>query len=209
MNKMNFDTIANQESLDKTVAALKEANVTAIVVNSAQDAKAKVIELLPKDAEVMTMTSITLDETGIEKEINESANYDSVKKKLAGMNRETQHREMQELGAAPVWAIGSIHAVTEDGKVIIASNTGSQLPAYVYGSDHVIWVVGTQKIVKNLDDAMTRIYDYILPLETKRAIKAYSLPDDFHSNVSKVVILNKEVNPQRITMVLVKEKLGF
>lgn len=206
---MNWDKIANQETIDKAVEALKAANVTAVVVDTAADAKAKVIELLPKDAEVMTMTSVTLTDTGIESEINQSGNYNSVRNKLNTMNRETQHREMQITGAAPEWAVGSIHAVTEDGKVVIASNTGSQLPAYVYGADHVIWVVGAQKIVKNLDEAMKRIYDYVLPLETKRARKAYGLDENFHSNVSKVVILNKEIKPKRITMVLVKEPLGF
>ncbi|MGI8420255.1 MAG: LUD domain-containing protein [Candidatus Levyibacteriota bacterium] len=206
---MNWDTLANQESIDKTVTALQEANVNTIIVDSHEAAKTTVLELLPKGAEVMTMTSITLSDSGIAKEIEESGNYDSVRTKLVGMNRDTDQREMQKLGAAPQWAIGSVHAVTEDGKVVIASNTGSQLPAYVYGSDHVIWVVGTQKIVKNLDEALKRIYDYVLPLETQRARKAYHLDVTFHSNVSKVVILNKEVNPKRITMVLVKEKLGF
>lgn len=206
---MNFDTVANQETIDKTVEALKAANVTTVVVANAADAKAKVTELLPNDAEVMTMTSITLTDSGIESEINKSGNYDSVRNKLTAMNREIQHREMQIVGAAPDWAIGSVHAVTEDGKVVIASNTGSQLPAYVYGADHIIWVVGAQKIVKNLDEAMKRVYDYVLPLETKRARKAYGLDDNFHSNVSKLVILNKEANPKRITMVLVKEPLGF
>ncbi|MGH7204211.1 MAG: LUD domain-containing protein [Candidatus Levyibacteriota bacterium] len=206
---MNWDTLANQESIDKTVTALQEANISTVVVDSAEAAKATVLELLPKGVEVMTMTSITLSDAGIAKEIEESGNYDSVRKKLSGMNRETEHREMQRLGAAPEWAVGSVHAVTEDGKVVIASNTGSQLPAYVYGADHVIWVIGTQKIVKNLDSALKRIYDYVLPLETQRARKAYNLDETFHSNVSKVVILNKELTPKRITMVLVKEKLGF
>ena len=116
---------------------------------------------------------------------------------------------MQKIGAAPEWTLGSVHAVTEDGKVVIASNTGSQLAAYAYGAPHVIWVVGTQKLVSNLDDAMKRIYDYVLPLETIRFRKAYNQPETAHSNVSKLLIINKEVNPKRITIIFVKEKLGF
>ena len=157
----------------------------------------------------MQMTSITLDEIGVSKEINESGNYDSVRNKLNKLDRNTQHREMQQLGAAPEWAIGSVHAVTEDGKILIASNTGSQLPGYAYGSSHVIWVVSTQKIVNNLDEGMERIYDYVLPLETLRARKAYGLPDTFNSNVSKLLLITKEVSPNRITLIFVKEKLGF
>ena len=206
---MNWNTVADQQTLEKTVDALKITGVNAIIVDSAKEAKEKVLELVPKGAEVLTMTSITLADTEIAKELDESGNYNSVRNKLTAMNRETQHREMQRLGAAPEWAVGSVHAVTEDGKVVAVSNGGSQLPAYVNGSDHVIWVVGAQKIVKNLDDAMKRIYDYVLPLETERARKAYNLDDSFNSNVSKVFILNKELNPKRLTMVLVKESLGF
>ncbi len=99
-----------------------------------------------------------------------------------------------------------MHAVTEDGKVLIASNSGSQLPAYAYGSGHVIWVVGAQKIVKNLDEGIKRIYEHSLPLESERARKAYGVPG---SAVNKLLIINKEIIPGRITMILTKEKLGF
>jgi len=121
------------------------------------------------------------------------------------MDRKTQGLEMQKLGAAPEWAVGSVHAVTEDGKVIIASASGSQLPSYAYGSSHVVWVVGSQKIVKDLDEGMKRVREYVLPLESERAMKAYGQP----SSINKLLILNKEANPGRITMVIVKEKLGF
>lgn len=206
---MQWNTLANEESIKKTVDALKNNGITAHVVDSAEEAKEKVLKLLPKKAEVMQMTSVTLDTIGITQPINESGDYDSVRNELNKLDRSKQHLEMQRIGAAPEWTLGSVHAVTEDGKVVIASNSGSQLPAYAYGSSHVIWVVGTQKIVNNLEDAMTRIYDYVLPLETKRARKAYNLPDTFHSNVSKLLIVNKEVNPERLTIIFVKEKLGF
>jgi hypothetical protein len=206
---MQWNTLASDESLTKTIDALKENGIDAVIVDSAQQAKEKVLEFLPKQAEVMTMTSITLDTVGLTDAINESEEYDSVKKKLMKFDRDTHTLEMQRIGAAPEWAVGSVHAVTEDGKVVVVSMTGSQLPAYAYGSSHVIWVVGTQKIVKNLDDATTRIYDYVLPLESKRARKAYNLPDTFNSNVSKMLIINKELTPKRLTIIFVKEELGF
>ncbi|HSX09649.1 MAG TPA: LUD domain-containing protein [Candidatus Saccharimonadales bacterium] len=206
---MQWDTLVNSDSLTKTIDALKQNGIEAVVVDSAKEAKETVIKMLPEKAEVMTMTSITLETSGITDVVNTSDKFVSLRDKLAQLDREKDNLEMQRVGAAPEWTLGSVHAVTEDGKVIIASNTGSQLPAYAYGSSHVIWVIGTQKIVKNLDDAMTRIYDYVLPLETKRARKAYNLPDSFNSNVSKLLIVNKEVNPTRLKIVFVKEKLGF
>lgn len=206
---MQWDIQANDETIIKVIDALKQNGIDAIVVNNGEEAKEKILELLPKKAEVMTMTSVTLDTIGVSQALNESDDYDSVKNKLSKLDRTTQGAEMQKIGAAPGWTLGSVHAITEDGKVVIASNTGSQLPAYAYGAQHVIWVVGTQKIVKNLDDAMKRIYEYVLPIETKRARKAYGLPDTWDSNVSKLLIVNKEVTPKRIQIIFVKEKLGF
>lgn len=154
----------------------------------------------------MTMTSKTLDEVGASKLINEGNKYISIKNKLMSMDRTTQGREMQRLGASPVYAIGSVHGITEDGQIIIASATGSQLPAYSYGAEKVIWVVGAQKICKNLDDAMKRLNEYVLPLESERARIAYGVEG---SNVSKLLIMNNEFNPGRIHVIMVKEELGF
>ena len=113
---------------------------------------------------------------------------------------------MQQLGAAPDWAVGSVHALTQEGEALIASATGSQLPAYAYGASHVIWVVGTQKIVGNLEEGMRRIHEYTLPLESERARKAYGVPG---SAVNKMLIVRGEVNKERITVIMVREKLGF
>ncbi len=200
-----WENLADEQSLQKTVAALKGSGIEAVVVKDGAEAKRKVLELVPVGAEVMTMTSVTLDTIGVAQEINESGKYDSVKKKLMSMDRATQGREMQKLGAAPEWALGSVHAVTEDGKVIVASATGSQLPAYAYGAGKIIWVVGAQKIVKSQEEGMKRIVEHTFPLENARAQKVYGMG----SNISKVLIISKEFAPGRITMILVKEKLGF
>ncbi len=200
-----FNKLADDQTIIDTIQALKTNGIEALVVENGAKAKEKVLELLPKGAEVMNMSSVTLETIGLDKEINESGNYDAVKPKLFKMDRKTQGVEMQKLGAAPVWAVGSVHAVTEDGRVLIASNTGSQLGVYAYASAHIIWVVGTQKIVKNLDEGVKRIYEYVLPLENEHMKKLYGVG----SNVSKLLIINKEIVPGRINIIFVKEKLGF
>lgn len=204
----DFNVLSDDKVIKKTIGGLIKNGINALVVNNGKEALKKVLELIPRESQVMTMSSVTLVETGITKEINESGKYDSVKDKLSKMNRETQNLEMQKLGAAPSWAIGSVHAVTQDGHVFVASNTGSQLPAYIYGSEHVIWIVGAQKIVKDDNEALSRIYDYVLPKESARLAKKMNDPN-VKSNVSKLLIVNKEVNPKRITLILVKEALGF
>ncbi len=203
----DWKTLADKETINKTIEILKANNINAMLVDNGEEAKKKVLEMIPNGAEVMNMSSVTLDSIGVSKEIMESGKYDAVKKKLMSLDRKTQGREMQKLGTAPDYAVGSVHAVTLDGKILIASNTGSQLPAYVYGAAHVIWVVGTQKIVKDLDEGMKRIYDYILPLESERLNKAYNMTTG--SYPSKILIVNREIFPGRITLIFVNEPLGF
>jgi len=202
-----WDRLADEKTIENTVAALKANGIDAQVAENRQEAKRKVLELIPESSEAMTMTSVTLDTIGLSEEINKAdSRFRPVRDKLYAMDRNTQVQEMNRLGAAPEFAVGSVHAVTEDGYVLIASNTGSQLPAYSFGALHVIWVVGAQKIVKNTDEGIKRIHEHSLPLESERAKKAYGVPG---SAVNKVLIINKEVQPGRIKLILVKEKLGF
>jgi L-lactate utilization protein LutC len=198
-----FAKLANDESVQRTVQALKDNGIEAFIVESGEEAKQKISELLPEGAEVFTSTSRTLDALGIPAIVNEK--YDSVRVKLSKMDPDTQQREMIKMGAVPEYMIGSVHAVTETGSVVIASNTGSQLAGYAASAAHVIWVVGTQKIVQNMDEAIKRVYEYTYPLEDIRAQDIYGI----HSNVSKMLIVNKEVNPDRTKVILVKENLGF
>jgi acyl-CoA hydrolase len=125
------------------------------------------------------------------------------------MAQATQGREMRKLGAAPDVALGSVHALTDDGIAVIASLTGSQLPAYASGAGKVVFVVGSQKIVKDLDEAMERLRSYVVPLESARARKAYGLPDTFSSQANKILLLQGEVQPGRITFLLLEEARGF
>jgi hypothetical protein len=201
---MNYNEKAQSGEISKTIEGLKKNGITAVAVSSKDEVTKKVLELIPEGSEVMTMTSVTLDTLEIAKLINESGKFNSVRNKLNDKN--TPPAEKKKLGAAPDYAIGSVHAVTENGEVFIASNTGSQLPAYAYGANHVVWVVGTQKIVADKETAMKRIYEYVLPLEAERAKKAYGAAG---SNVSKLLVVDKEVTPNRINIIFVDEVLGF
>ncbi len=203
----SWDQLADESIISTTIEKLKQNGINAMVVANGQEAKDKVLELIPAGSEVMTMTSVTLDTVGLTEELNKvDGKFKPVRDKLYAMDKKTQAQEMNRWGSAPEYAVGSVHAVTEDGHVLIASNTGSQLPAYVYGALHVIWVVGAQKITKNTEEGVKRIYEYTLPLESERAKKAYGVPG---SAVNKLLIINNEVNPARITLIIAREKLGY
>ena len=137
--------------------------------------------------------------------IDQSGRFDALRPKMFAMNRETQGREIRKLVGAPDFAAGSVHAVTEDGHVLIASNTGSQLGPYASGAGKVIWVVGAQKIVKDLNEGLRRLNEHVVPLEEEHMQQLYKVG----TAVNKMLIVNRETRPDRITMIIVKEELGF
>jgi hypothetical protein len=183
----------------------------AIVVETGDDARHEVFNLLPAGAQVMTMTSRTLETIGLTEEIDGplelagSPRYDAVRTRLMQMDRQTQGPEMRRLGASPDYAVGSVHAVTEHGEVVVASASGSQLAPYASGAGAVIWVVGSQKIVPDLDAAFKRVNEYSFPREDQRAREAYGIG----SGVNKLLVVNREFVPGRITVILVRQELGF
>lgn len=198
-----YANLASDEQIERTVKALEANGIRAIVAANAEEARARLFEVLPAGAEVFTSTSRSLDTLGVQSEIDQR--YDSVRVKLASLDPKTQGREMVKLGATPEVILGSVHAVTETGSLVIASATGSQLAGYASAAAKVVWVVGAQKIVPNLDEAMKRLYEYTLPLEDERALQVYGV----NSGVNKLLIIHREVTPGRATLILIKENIGF
>jgi len=205
----SWKDLPSKETVEKTAEALRANGFEVVIVADKEEAKRKALEFIPAKAEVFTMPSMTLETTGLAAAVNESGAYDAVRNKLVSMDMKTQGREMRKLGAGPDVSIGSVHALTEDGKFLVASLTGSQIPAYAYGAGMVIFVVSTKKIVKNLDEAWNRLVEHVVPQESVRARKAYGLPDSFDSSPSKVLVFNREVQPGRVKIILMNEDAGF
>jgi L-lactate utilization protein LutC len=113
--------------------------------------------------------------------------------------------EIWRLMSTPDVIVGSVHAVTETGSLVIASASGSQLPGYAGGSQRAIWIVGAQKVVPDLPAALRRVEDHCLPLESERAMSVYGGP----SAINRLLILNAELYPGRGTVLLLREAIGF
>jgi hypothetical protein len=118
---MDFSKLAPKETVNSVMDTLAKGNMTAYLVETKEEAKNKVLSIIPEGAEVMIMSSVTLEETGIKEAVDGTGKYVSVKNKLAKLNRETDSREMQKIGSSPEWTVGSVHAVTQDGHVVITS----------------------------------------------------------------------------------------
>jgi hypothetical protein len=203
--RRRFGTVADEASVKRTAAALEANGITVLRASNAAAAKRIVLDLIPDASSVHQGTSQTLDVLGITHEIEKSGRYAALRPRIWSMDRGTEANEIRRVGAAPDVMLGSVHAVTETGSLLAASTSGSQLGPYVSGAGRVILVVGTQKIVPDLEQGLRRINEYAWRLEDARAQAAYGI----HSAVNKVVIINREITPGRITVVLVDEVLVF
>jgi hypothetical protein len=200
-----WGTRADDVRVKRTMAALEANGMTVVRASEAAAAKRIVLDLIPDASSVHQGASQTLDVLGITYEIEKSGRYAALRPRIWSMDRETEADEIRRLGAAPDVMLGSVHAVTETGSLLAASMSGSQLGPYVSGAGRVILVVGTQKIVSDLEEGLLRINEYAWRLEDARAQAAYGI----RSAVNKVVVINREITPGRITVVLVDEELGF
>jgi hypothetical protein len=199
-----FTALPDDRTVAATVVALEEHGFSVEVVNDFDAARDAVLARIPRGSSVMTNTSVTLQETGIADAINDGGEYESARKKMFALDFATQAQEMKAIGGQPDYALGSVHAVTHDGTLVIASASGSQLASYAWGATNVIFVVGAQKLVPDLEAAHERIYSHSLILEDARAYAAYGQ----NSFVGKVLEIHQEM-PGRIHVVLVRQLVGF
>jgi acyl-CoA hydrolase len=199
-----FSTLPDEDALQATVVALEEHGFSVEVVGDLDAARQAVLARIPDGSSVMTNTSVTLAETGLADAINDGGRWESARNKMFALDFATQVQQMKAIGGQPDYALGSVHAVTRDGTVVIASASGSQLASYAWGAANVIFVVGAQKLVPTLEAAHERIYQHSLPLEDARAQAAYGQ----RSQVGKILEIHQEL-PGRIHVVLIRELVGF
>ena len=198
-----FTALPDDETLATTVAALEARGFGTEVVDDLDAARGAVLARIPHGSSVATNSSVTLEETGIAATINDGGPYDSARKVLT-LDRATQMREIKAIIIQPDFALGSVHAVTRDGTLVIASALGSQLAAYAWGAANVIFVVGAHKLVPTPEAARDRIIEHSLKLEDARAYAAYGQ----NSFIGKILEIHQEL-PGRIHVVLIKQPVGF
>jgi LUD domain len=200
---LEFEQPADRARLERVAAALTARGFQAQVADSAAAARKLALAGIPDGAEVHIALSETMRELGITGEIEESGRYESVRTRLRALDRQTQAREMRKLGAAPDYMLGSAHAVTDGGEILVASGSGSQLGAYAYAAGKLILVVGHQKVVRDIDEGLRRLREYSLPREYAR-MQSLGHPG---SALGKTLILHEE-RSGRTRVILVPETLG-
>lgn len=195
---------APEATLQRVAEALRRNNLDARVVDSGEEARRLVLELVPEGAEVHSAKSKTLQDLGLFSELFESGRYDSVRGHTTKMDRQTQGREIRKLAAAPDYMLGSVQAVTESGDLVVVSASASQLGPYASGAGRVVLVVGSQKIVPDLERAFERIEKVVFPYEDALVRERLNIS----TFIGKVLIIRREWVDGRITVILVREPVG-
>ena len=191
------------DALERIAAALVARNIEAIVVDSAGEAREQALALVPEGSEVHWAKSRTLDDTGLT-EILGSDRYDAVRPKYMAMDRRTQGREIAKIMAAPDYMLGSVQAITEAGELIVVSYAGSQIGPYAGSAGRVILIVGSQKIVPDVEAGIRRAREVVMPYEDARLREQLGVG----TKLAKLLVMYEEPRPGRVTVILVREPVG-
>ena len=203
-----YDTLATSETIAQTVEGLKSRGFNPSIVGTKADAREKIKELIPQGASVMNGSSTTLDEIGFIEYLKAGEHgWNNVHEAIINEKDPAQQQQLRRNSVTSDFYLGSVHALSETGEMVIASNSGSQLPHLVFTSPNLILVVGAQKITATLADALERLEKHVVPLEDARALKAYGV----HTKKNKTVILHGEspMMKRNVHVLIVNEKLGF
>jgi hypothetical protein len=209
MNAVDFTALASVEVLKETIAALKARGVSAELVSTRSDALSRIKRLIPAGASVMTGASVTLREIGLEDYLKSSDHpWKNLKEEVFAEKDPARQVELRKKATLADYYLGSVHAVTRAGEVLIASATGSQLAAYAYSSPHVVWIVGAQKITRTIEDGITRIREHIMPHEEARMRELTG--GRFGTQLGKLLIFHREsaIVPRSVQLIFVNEKVG-
>jgi len=203
-----WERLPDEETVGRTISALKSRGISAEFVPNRQQALELVAKLIPPGVELMTASSRTLEEIGFLALLKSGKHqWTSLNDIVYAEKDPAKRAEMRRRNINVDYFLGSVHAITETGETIVASASGSQIPSYAFTSKNVIWVAGTQKIVPNLEEGLRRVREHSLDLESAR-MKSLGFPG---SMIAKILIVEREpaMLGRKVSMILVNEKLGF
>lgn len=205
---MSFDTIASQSSVDTVVSALTTKGFHVDTFGTKEEALKRIIEIIPKGSSVMNGSSKTLEQIGYQEYLKIGTHgWTDLHKTIRAETDPLKRADLRKKALTADFYLGSVHAITETGDFIVASSTGSQLPHIAFSSPNLILVIGTQKIVPTLEDAMARLEKYVVPLENEHMKQLYGVG----TQLNKILIVKGENSALKRTIhiLFVKESLGF
>ncbi|CAG8729611.1 28227_t:CDS:2 [Dentiscutata erythropus] len=204
-----YAAVASEASIQATKTSL-EANLHEVtVVETKEEAFEFLKNLIPKGASINNGHSTTLEEIGFISYLKNATEWENVHAQILA---ETDYAKQAELrrtkGFTVDYYLSSASAITEDGIIVGCDWSGTRVGGWNATAGKVVIVSGTNKIVKNEQEANERIHKYTLELESARVRLAYKVDK---SNVANYVLVKggNPFAPKRYHVVLIKESLGY
>ncbi|WP_432408950.1 lactate utilization protein [Wukongibacter sp. M2B1] len=204
----------NEKEIINIIDNFSKRNIEAFYFDSLEEAKMKVLDMIPKTKTVGIGNSQTLKKMNISRVLEERGNI--VYDKTFAKNKE-EIRDLKRKSLLTDWYITSSNAVSVEGHIVNIDHSGNRVAAMVYGPDKVIVIVGINKIEGTLDDAMKRARNHAAPLNAIRA--GYNPPcvelkrcvDCLTKDrvCYNVVTIEGQYIPNRMKLFIVNEDLGF
>ena len=204
-----FNQLASAETIAATITAVHLRGISAEVLDNKAQALERIQTLIPAGASVMAASSKTLDEIGFTDYLHHGKHgWQNLKEKVMHEENPVVEKWLRKESSMADYYLGSVHALSKNGELVFASASGSQLSAYCYNCQNVIWVVGTQKITRDLARAIERVTEYCLPKEDEHQRK---LNNPYGSYIGKLLIFQKEASylHRNLHLLLVKERIGI
>jgi len=206
---MDYDTLASQDMVNTTIKALEQRGLLPELVQSRVEALERIKQLIPTGASIMNGSSRTLEEIGFVQYLKDGNHgWNNLHEAILTEKDPAKQVAVRKQAVLSDFYLGSAHAVSQTGEIVIASNSGSQLPHLVFTSPNIILVVSTKKITQDLDTAVARLKDYVFPLEDARMKSVGVAAGSF---ISKLLIINREPPflGRKFHIIFINEKLGF
>jgi L-lactate utilization protein LutB len=206
VKNMTWTDLADEETIKETSNSLTSRGIHVEFYQTKEETLNRLKVFIPQGADVMTGASETLREIGFVDFLRSGTHgWNNLKERIFSEKDSTKQLELRKQSVTADYFLGSVHAVARSGEVVVASNTGSQIPSYAFSSRNVVWVVGVQKIVNSLEEAMRRVREYCLPIEDKRMKEA----GFGGSSIGKILIFEREkLSNRKVTLILVNERIG-
>jgi len=207
-----------EEKINNLVKIWQKRNIPGFYCNNKDEAVNKILEILPQSATVGISGSITLDQLAIVKHLEARGNKVFSQYK-PGISRE-EGLEIRKQGTLADYYLASANAISEKGELVFFSAYGNRTAGIAYAKN-VIIVCGVNKITVNLEEAIKRAREYATPLNCKRlnwntpcvadgiCRKEICLFPEYKRMCCQILIIEAEVTPDRLKVIIVGENLGF
>lgn len=201
-----LDDLPADETIEETVDNLQANGFEVVVADSDGEALETLQSHIPAGSSVMNGHSTTLEEIGFVEYLTEGDHeWESLPEEIWSIDDDAQRQAARRDSQTADYFLGGINAIAQTGELVAADRSGSRIGAYPFAASNVVIVSGVNKIVSTLDDALDRLESVAYPLENERAKDAYGV----ESEIAKQLLLRKELDEGRTTVVLIREDLGY